>query len=161
MSNYVMDDPIDGAPSEVSDGPWPSCGSSNLQHFVCCAKVGTIKGALFGPWQRLCMWRQSYLRGSQRQICPATGSITAAREPRGGILLRGICLKDTSCISPPPEGGFSARYTAAMTGVLICKWRRDKCVCHSQPHGSPPSAGGQEGGGGDRSGRDSESPNTG
>lgn len=63
---------------------------SNLQHFMCCAKVGTIKGALFGPWHRLCMWRLSYLRGAQRQICPATGSITAAREPRGRILLRVI-----------------------------------------------------------------------
>lgn len=64
----------------------------SLRSLACCAKVGTIKGALFGPWQRLCMRRQSYLRGAQRQICPATGSISAAREPRGGILLRGICV---------------------------------------------------------------------
>lgn len=39
------------------------------------------------------MWRQSYSRGAQPQICPATGSITAAREPRGRILLRVICVR--------------------------------------------------------------------
>lgn len=70
------------------------------------------------------------------------------------------CLNDMFCISVPPEASSSARYTAAMTGVLICKRERDKCMCHSQPHGSPPShAGGR--GSGNGPGRDSESQNAG
>lgn len=35
MSNYVMDDPIDGAPSEVSDGPWLSCGPFPTSNILC------------------------------------------------------------------------------------------------------------------------------
>lgn len=50
-----------------------------------------------------------------------------------------MCLNDMFCISPPPEGSFSARYTITLTGVLICKQRQDKCMCHSPPHGIPSS----------------------
>lgn len=50
-----------------------------------------------------------------------------------------MCLNDMFCISLPPEGSFSARYTVTLTGVLICKQRQDKCMCHSPPHGIPSS----------------------
>lgn len=42
------------------------------------------------------------------------------------------CLTDTFCISLPPEGSFSVRYTIATTGVLICKRNEiNACVIYS------------------------------
>lgn len=57
------------------------------------------------------------------------------------------CLSDMFRISLPPEGSFSGRYTFTRMGVLICKRERDESVCHSQPHGSPPSHAGGRGAG--------------
>lgn len=48
-----------------------------------------------------------------------------------------VCVNDMFWILLPLEGSFSGRYTFTLTGVLICKRGRDKCTCHSPPHGIP------------------------
>lgn len=86
----------------------------------------------------------AFLSAHVLHVCIGSGGATTSRLTTSATscMIMPVCAcvwMICSVYHFPPEGGFSARYTITLTGVLICKQRQDKCMCHSPPHGIPSS----------------------